>query len=80
MVGTMDEEVPALSGPPVVTGPPKRIENEPVQVPDAAPASAPSAAGEKEKKSVIHGDYESTLAWTADKDGVAPCDSLYNPL
>ena len=75
MVGTMDEEMPALSGPPKLSAPP-------VAAPAPAPAPAPveaaqAPAQQTAAKPEAPGAYANELSWTSTNKGAAPSDCLY---
>lgn len=82
MVGTMDEELPTLSGPPKLAAPPVIDE----RVFEAAPApvdlpevkeEAQEGVKEASRDPVAHTAYKDQLSWTSTRQGTAPADCLY---
>jgi predicted Zn finger-like uncharacterized protein len=61
----MNGDIPSLSGPPNLVGPP------------STPKDSVAAAKEDEGKPAVPTEYKSQLSWTSGRDGIAPVDSLY---
>ena len=76
MVGTMDEEMPALSGPPKLAAPPVAAPA-PVEAAPAPVEAAPAPAQQKAATPETSGAYANELSWTSTKKGAAPSDCLY---
>jgi len=84
MVGTMDEELPALSGPPKAKlATPPKVETPPATTTLTKSAPAPSKSApapaelSEDEKPQAPAAYKAELAWTSSRRGAAPSDVLY---